>query len=60
MKYKTIFIGIKDKTSITKAVYYPPRSKIIYWLNEHDKNLLPRSKDYILVSDPKKKIRNLC
>ena len=36
-----IHVGTKDKTSKTEAVYFPSRTKIIFWLKEHDKKLLP-------------------
>ena len=49
--------GTKGKSSKNEAAYYPSRSKIIYWLNEHDKNLLPSPEDFTLVSNPNKKVR---
>ena len=50
-------VGTKDKASKTEAVYFPWRTKKIFWLKEHNKKLLPSSEESTMVSDPSKKIR---
>ena len=50
-------VGTEDKASKIKAVYFPSRTKILYWLKEHVKKILPSSKYSTVVFDPSKRIR---
>ena len=49
-------VGTKYKASKTEAVYFPSGTKIIFWLNELDKKLLPSSEESTVVADPSKQL----
>ena len=50
-------VGTEGNTSKAEAVYFLSRTKILYWLKEHVKKILPSSKYSTVVSDPSKRIR---
>ena len=49
-------VGTEGNTSKAEAVYFLSRTKILYWLKEHDEKLLPSPEDSTVVSDPRKKL----
>lgn len=50
-------VGINSKPSITKVVYYPSRSKLLFWISENEKKLALSKDNLSSIIDPEKKVK---